>query len=147
MSSEAAPSIAADCPTIWVQTSQQVCLQLAVTQSLAEVTVLAQPSGVDREAFIDRLDNSVMESAFTRYKTPASGHLDLHPDFTPELVPAASLVRRIEPSLTGYGSADQDFAALIEPGIRPAGPPLESAHTGICDGLDSADTDGSGAIP
>ena len=53
-----------------------------VTQSLAEVTVLAQKSGISREAFLACLNNSVMGSAFTRYKSPAFVNLDFHPTFT-----------------------------------------------------------------
>src|SRR5262249_29926072 len=42
-----------------------------VTQSLAEITVLAQKAGVPRHAFLDFLNQSVMGSTFSRYKTPA----------------------------------------------------------------------------
>ncbi len=39
----------------------------AVTQNLAEITVLAQKAGVPRRAFLDFMNNSVMGSIFTRY--------------------------------------------------------------------------------
>ena len=47
-----------------------------VIQSLAEITVLAEKSGVPRHAFLDFLNKSVMGSMFTRYKTPALVNLD-----------------------------------------------------------------------
>ena len=57
-----------------------------VTQSLAEVTILAQKSGVSREAFLTCLNKSVMGSPFTRYKSPAFVNLDFHPTFTATLL-------------------------------------------------------------
>src|SRR5256884_3468371 len=103
-----------------------------VTQSLAEVTILAQRSGISREAFLACLNNSVMGSTFTRYKSPAFVNLDFHPTFTTALLrkdfdlglaaarerevplPVASLVHQIVQAMIGHGYADQDFAALIE---------------------------------
>ncbi|GMA87008.1 3-hydroxyisobutyrate dehydrogenase [Angustibacter aerolatus] len=57
-----------------------------VTQSMAEITVLAEKGGVPRAAFLDFLNNSVMGSVFTRYKSPAFVHLDYTPTFTPLLL-------------------------------------------------------------
>src|ERR1700691_5683234 len=54
-----------------------------VAQAMAEVTVLAEKSGVPRHAFLDFLNNSVMGSVFTRYKSPAYVNLDFAPTFTP----------------------------------------------------------------
>ena len=51
-----------------------------VTQSLAEITVLAERGGVPRAAFLEFLNNSVMGSVFTRYKSPAFVQPGLHPD-------------------------------------------------------------------
>ncbi len=47
-----------------------------VAQSLAEITVLAEKSGISRQAFLDCLNKSVMGSLFTGYKTPAYVNLD-----------------------------------------------------------------------
>jgi 3-hydroxyisobutyrate dehydrogenase-like beta-hydroxyacid dehydrogenase len=136
-----------------------------VTQSLAEVTVLAQRSGVSREAFLDCLNNSVMGSTFTRYKTPAFVNLDFHPTFTAELLrkdfdlglaaarerevplPVASLVHQLVQSLVGHGYVDHDFAALIELEARSAGLTLESEGADISDGLDQADNNNTNANP
>ena len=57
-----------------------------VTQSLAEITVLAQKAGVPRHAFLDFINQSVMGSTFTRYKTPAFVNLDFKVTFTPHLL-------------------------------------------------------------
>ena len=57
-----------------------------VTQSLAEITVLAQKAGVPRHAFLDFINQSVMGSTFTRYKTPAFVNLDFKVTFTPQLL-------------------------------------------------------------
>lgn len=43
-----------------------------VIQNLAEITILAQKAGVPRHAFLDFMNNSVMGSIFTRYKSNAS---------------------------------------------------------------------------
>jgi 3-hydroxyisobutyrate dehydrogenase len=135
-----------------------------VTQSLAEVTVLAQKSGISREAFLACLNDSVMGSAFTRYKTPAFVNLDFHPTFTANLLrkdfdlglaaarqadvplPVAALVHEIIQGLIGSGRADQDFAALLEVAAAGAGLVLVSENADISDGLDPADTNNVNAV-
>ncbi len=57
-----------------------------VIQNLCEITMLAEKAGMQRHAFLDFLNKSVMGSAFTRYKTPALSNLDFHVTFTPELL-------------------------------------------------------------
>ena len=57
-----------------------------VTQSLAEITVLAEKGGVPRHALLDFINNSVMGSMFTRYKSPAFVNLDWTPTFTAPLL-------------------------------------------------------------
>ena len=57
-----------------------------VIQNLCEITVLAEKAGMQRHAFLDFLNQSVMGSMFTRYKTPALCNLDFHVTFTPELL-------------------------------------------------------------
>ena len=47
-----------------------------VTQSLAEITILAQKAGVPRHAFLAFMNASLMGSTFSRYKTPACVNLD-----------------------------------------------------------------------
>jgi hypothetical protein len=57
-----------------------------VAQCMAEITVLAEKGGVSRADFFDFLNDSVMGSMFTRYKTPAIVNLDFTPTFTPALL-------------------------------------------------------------
>ena len=57
-----------------------------VTQSLAEITVLAEKGGVPRHALLEFINNSVMGSMFSRYKSPAFVNLDWTPTFTPLLL-------------------------------------------------------------
>ena len=102
-----------------------------VIQSLAEITVLAQKAGVPRHAFLEFLNQSVMGSMFTRYKTPAFVNLDFKVTFTPELLrkdldlgldagrrfevpmPLAALTRDLVQSMIGRGMREEDFAALL----------------------------------
>ena len=57
-----------------------------MAQTLAEITVLAEKGGVNRHAFLDFINNSVMGSPFSQYKTPAYVNLDMTPTFTPVLL-------------------------------------------------------------
>ncbi len=127
-----------------------------VTQSLAEVTVLAQRGGVARADFLDFINGSVMGSLFTRYKTPGLVNLDYTPTFTGHLLrkdfelgldagrtlnvplPVATLVHQLLLSLIGSGLGDQDFSALLELEARGAGLILQSENRQISDGLDPA---------
>lgn len=125
-----------------------------VTQSLAEVTVLAQKSGVSRQALLACLNNSVMGSTFSKYKTPALVNLDFHPTFTSSLLrkdfdlglaaarahevpmPVAAAVHQLVQSLVGYGFGDDDFATLLVLQARSAGLDLTSEQAEVSDGLD-----------
>src|SRR6202020_2299874 len=110
-----------------------------VAQSLAEITVLAQKSGISRQAFLACLNKSVMGSLFTGYKSPAYVNLDFEATFTATLLrkdfdlglaaarehevpmPVASLVHQTVQSLVGYGYGEQDFATVIELQARASG--------------------------
>jgi 3-hydroxyisobutyrate dehydrogenase len=129
-----------------------------VAQSMAEVTVLAEKSGVSRQAFLDYLNKSVMGSLFTGYKTPAFVNLDFEPTFTARLLrkdfdlglaaahdqeipmPVASLVRELVQSLIGRGFGESDFAALLQTQAESAGLRLESEHADVSDGLEPDET-------
>ena len=84
-----------------------------VAQSLAEIMVLAEKGGVSRAAFMEFLNDSVMGSMFTRYKTPAYVNLDFKPTFTPEL-----LLQGLPPRLRGGARARRADAGRRG---RPAG--------------------------
>lgn len=125
-----------------------------VIQSLAEVTVLAEKAGVSRQAFLACINDSVMGSTFTRYKSPALVNLDFHATFTSVLLrkdfdlglaaarqhevpmPVASVVHQIVQSLVGYGYGEQDFATVIELQARAAGLQLSSENAEVSDGLE-----------
>ena len=57
-----------------------------VTENLIEIMLLANKMGVPRHAFLAFMNNGVMGSMFTRYKTPALVNLDWTTTFTPELL-------------------------------------------------------------
>jgi 3-hydroxyisobutyrate dehydrogenase len=127
-----------------------------VAQTLAEVLVLAEKGGVARADFMSFLNDSVMGSMFTRYKTPAYVNLDFHPTFTPALLlkdfqlgseaarelgvplPLAAAAQQVVQGLLGNGYTDVDFAALIELQARASGLDLVSEDAPVDDGLGSA---------
>ena len=124
-----------------------------VTQSLAEITVLMEKAGVSRADFLEFLNDSVMGSTFTKYKTPAIVHLDWKPTFTWHLLrkdfelglelgreldvplPAAALAHQMVVDGTGRGRGDEDFAALLELAAEGAGMELEPEDVEVSDGL------------
>ena len=57
-----------------------------VIANLVEITLLANKMGVPRHAFLAFMNNGVMGSMFTSYKTPALVNLDWTTTFTPELL-------------------------------------------------------------
>jgi len=130
-----------------------------VTQSLAEITVLAEKSGISRQALLACLNKSVMGSTFSRYKTPAFVNLDFHPTFTSSLLrkdfdlglaaarehevpmPIASAVHQLVQGLAGYGFSEDDFATLLVLQARSAGLELASENAEVSDGLEPASRD------
>ncbi|HYX90931.1 MAG TPA: NAD(P)-dependent oxidoreductase [Myxococcaceae bacterium] len=124
-----------------------------VIQSLVEVTVLAQKAGVPRHAFLDFINQSVMGSTFTRYKTPALVNLDFRVTFTPHLLrkdldlgldagrrhevplPLASLTRDLIQQMIGHRMGDEDFAKLLVMQARASGLELEPENVAVSDGL------------
>jgi 3-hydroxyisobutyrate dehydrogenase-like beta-hydroxyacid dehydrogenase len=124
-----------------------------VTQSLAEITVLAQKAGVPRHAFLDFMNQSVMGSTFTRYKTPAFVNLDFKVTFTPQLLrkdmdlgldagrrfevpmPLASATRDLIQSMIGQGWTEQDFATLLLLQAESSGIELKPENVEVGDGL------------
>ena len=129
-----------------------------VAQSLAEITVLAEKSGISRQAFLECLNKSVMGSLFTGYKTPAYVNLDFEPTFTATLLrkdfdlglaaarehevpmPVAAVVHQLIQGLVGRGYGDADFAALLQQEADSAGLALVSEHAEVSDGLGTSDT-------
>jgi 3-hydroxyisobutyrate dehydrogenase len=134
----------------------KVCHNLmlgVVSQCMAEITVLAEKGGVSRADFLAFLNDSVMGSMFTRYKTPAFVNLDFTPTFTPALLlkdfhlgfeaaramgvpmPVAATTQEIVQGMVGQGYTDVDFAALLEMEAKAAGYDVEPENVTVSDGL------------
>jgi 3-hydroxyisobutyrate dehydrogenase-like beta-hydroxyacid dehydrogenase len=124
-----------------------------VTQCLAEITVLAEKGGVPRHALLDFINNSVMGSIFSRYKSPAFVNLDWTPTFTPVLlrkdldlglaagerlgVPmaVAQATRELVDQVINSGNTDCDFGILLEQQAVASDMKLESEGVEVNDGL------------
>jgi 3-hydroxyisobutyrate dehydrogenase len=125
----------------------------AVAQSLAEITVLAEKGGVPRSAFLEFINNSVIGSQFSRYKTPAFVNLDWTPTFTPVLLrkdldlglkaakelgvtlPVTQLTRDLVNKAVEAGHTDCDFAILLDQQAKAAGMTLKPENVAVDDGL------------
>ena len=125
-----------------------------VAQALAETTVLAERGGIARSDYLDFINDSVMGSTFTRYKTPALVNLDFTPTFTGHLLrkdldlgldaarqskvplPLSALTHEIVDRLIREGLGDLDFAALLELEARGAKLQLKPEGRAVSDGLD-----------
>ena len=133
-----------------------------VIENLIEITLLTNKMGVPRHAFLAFLNNSVMGSMFTRYKSPALVNLDWTTTFTPELlrkdldlglelgreqdVPMPVTAAAREMLQTHFGAAtlkpdpegylQKDFAALAETMALMAGMKLKSENKNVPTGLE-----------
>jgi 3-hydroxyisobutyrate dehydrogenase len=134
-----------------------------VIENLIEITLLTNKMGVPRHAFLAFLNNGVMGSMFTAYKSPALVNLDWATTFTPELLrkdldlglelaremdvpmPVTAATREV---LQGHFGAAmlqknpeeylaKDFAALAETMALAAGMKLESENKNVPTGLES----------
>ena len=124
-----------------------------VIQSLAEITVLAERGGVSRAAFLEFLNDSVLGSTFTRYKSPALVNLDFHPTFTTVLLrkdlqlglsagkelgvpmPLAAATDMLIAQAIGAGYTSEDFATLVLEQARRSGYAIEPENAPVDDGL------------
>jgi 3-hydroxyisobutyrate dehydrogenase len=124
-----------------------------VTQCLAEITVLAEKGGMPRAAFLEFLNNSVMGSVFTRYKSPAFVNLDYTPTFTPTLLrkdfdlgfaaahdldvpmPVVAATAAAVQASVSSGRAEEDFAILLDLQARNSGITLTPETVPVDDGL------------
>jgi 3-hydroxyisobutyrate dehydrogenase len=131
-------------------------------QNLAEITILAQKAGVPRHAFLDFVNNSVMGSIFTRYKSNALVNLDWTTTFTPALlrkdldlglaaaraldVPMPVTASTREALQAHFGAAQlqadpaaylgKDFAATLETVALASGVKLVSENVPVPTGLE-----------
>jgi 3-hydroxyisobutyrate dehydrogenase len=134
-----------------------------VIENLIEITLLANKMGVPRHAFLAFMNNSVMGSMFTRYKSPALVNLDWTTTFTPELLrkdldlglalgrewdvpmPVTAAAREVLQSHFGVATLkpnpeeylQEDFAALMETMALASGMTLKSENKNVPTGLES----------
>ena len=134
-----------------------------VIENLIEITLLTNKMGVPRHAFLAFLNNGVMGSMFTRYKSPALVNLDWTTTFTPELLrkdldlglelaremdvpmPVTAATREVLQSHFGAATLQKnpeeylqkDFAALAETMALAAGMKLTSENKNVPTGLEN----------
>ena len=127
-----------------------------VIQNLCEITVLAEKAGIPRHVFLESINDSVLGSMYTRYKTPMLANLTFEQvTFTPKLLlkdmdlgmsaakahgvamPSAAATRESVARMVGRGYDDIDFAALLVETARDAGLELKPDNVKISDGLES----------
>ena len=134
-----------------------------VIENLIEITLLANKMGVPRHAFLAFMNNSVMGSMFTRYKSPALVNLDWTTTFTPELLrkdldlglalgrewdvpmPVTAATREVLQSHFGAATLksnpdaylQEDFSALMETMALASGMKLQSENKNVPTGLES----------
>ena len=125
-----------------------------IIQSLCEITVLAEKAGIPRHIFLASINDSVLGSMYTRYKTPTLVNLGFdHVTFTPKLLlkdmdlgmstakaygvpmPAAAATRESIAGLVGRGYDEVDFSALLVETANSAGLELKSENVEVADGL------------
>ncbi len=124
-----------------------------VTQCLAEITVLAEKGGVARHDTLEFINNSVMGSMFSRYKTPSFVNLDLTPTFTPILLrkdldlglkagenlgvdlPVTSATRDMVQRAIDAGFTDVDFSVLLQEQAKASGLDIQPENIDVDSGL------------
>jgi 3-hydroxyisobutyrate dehydrogenase len=127
-----------------------------VIQNLCEITVMAEKAGIPRHLFLEAINDSVLGSMYTRYKTPTLANLTFDQvTFTPKLLlkdmdlglgaakahgvamPAAAASRESIARMVGRGYDEVDFAALLIETAKDAGLELKPDNVKISDGLES----------
>jgi 3-hydroxyisobutyrate dehydrogenase len=127
-----------------------------IIQNLCEITVLAEKAGIPRHVFLQSINDSVLGSMYTRYKTPMLANLTFNQvTFTPKLLlkdmdlgmatakahgvamPSAAATRESVARLVGRGHDDIDFAVLLVETAADAGLALTPDNVTLSDGLES----------
>lgn len=127
-----------------------------VIQNLCEITVLAEKAGIPRHVFLESINDSVLGSMYTRYKSPVLTNLTFDQvTFTPKLLlkdmdlgmgaakahgvamPAAAATRESVARMVGRGYDHIDFAVLLQETARDAGLELQPENVKVDDGLAS----------
>ncbi len=127
-----------------------------IIQSLCEITVLAEKAGIPRHVFLESINDSVLGSMYTRYKTPVLTKLNFEQvTFTPKLLlkdmdlglgaakahgvamPSAAATRESIARMVGRGHDDVDFAILLQETAADAGLTIAPLNVDVSDGLSS----------
>ncbi len=127
-----------------------------IIQTFCEVAVLAEKAGIPRHVFLESINNSVLGSMYTKYKTPTLTNLTFDKvTFTPQLLlkdmdlgmsaakkygvtmPAAAATRESISSLVGRGHDNVDFSILLVELAKSAGLELTPDNVEMSDGLES----------
>lgn len=127
-----------------------------IIQNLCEITVMAEKAGIPRHIFLESINDSVLGSMYTKYKTPMLTNLTFDQvTFTPKLLlkdmdlglgaakvygvpmPAAAATRESIARMVGRGYDDIDFAVLLKEVASDAGLQLQSESVKMSDGLES----------
>jgi 3-hydroxyisobutyrate dehydrogenase len=127
-----------------------------IIQNLCEITILAEKAGIPRHIFLESINESVLGSMYTRYKTPVLCNLNWdHVTFTPALLlkdmdlgmgaarelgvpmPVAAATRESISRMVSHGHGEVDFAILLEETAKDAGFEIKSLNLPIPDGLTS----------
>src|SRR6204780_1806267 len=133
-----------------------------IIENLIEITLLTNKMGVPRHAFLAFLNNGVMGSMFTAYKSPALVNLDWTTTFTPELLrkdldlglelaremdvpmPVTAATRQVLQGHFGAAALNpdpeaylaKDFATLMESMALASGMKLKSEDKPVPTGLE-----------
>lgn len=90
-----------------------------VMQTLSEVVVLGEKSGVARGALMEFINDSAVGSPFSSYKTRSIVNLDFTPNFTSEalhkdLLLALSLAKQADVAMPVVGETEHQIDRLVE---------------------------------
>jgi 3-hydroxyisobutyrate dehydrogenase-like beta-hydroxyacid dehydrogenase len=124
-----------------------------VYQALAECTVLAEKQGVPRHVFLEAINNSVLGSPYTRYKSPGIVNLDFTVTFSNALflkdldlgleaaashgagLPLAGVVRDLARECFAASGGEADYTTLLLRQARASGLALQPEEIPVADGL------------
>jgi 3-hydroxyisobutyrate dehydrogenase len=127
-----------------------------IIHSLCEIAVLAEKAGIPRHVFLESINDSVLGSMYTRYKTPTLVNLSFDQvTFTPRLLlkdmdlglaaahthgvsmPCAAASRESIAAMVGRGHGNVDFAVLLMEIARNSGLEPKPENVAVSDGLEA----------
>jgi len=127
-----------------------------IIQNLCEITVMAEKAGIPRHVFLESINDSVLGSMYTRYKSPVLTNLTFDQvTFTPKLLlkdmdlglaaaksqgvpmPAAAATRESIARMVGRGHDHVDFSILLQEIAADSGLVLKPENVQVDDGLSS----------